>query len=154
LREILETERREHGAHALAAGAARELTPAVALVAEPELDVGRDVQPRQQVRVLEDDGAGVIVGVGDRAGVETLEATEHAQQRRLAAAALADDRDDLTGFDREVDVRQHTMTATERDGGVAQLYCESSHSNCASVGDWTGRKSASRTRRAVALDCT
>src|SRR5207237_6190966 len=47
----------------------------------------------------------------DAAGVELLQAGDEAQQRALAAAALAHDRDELAGGDVQVDAAQHFIVA-------------------------------------------
>ena len=46
----------------------------------------------------------VLAGEQDAAGVRGLEAAEHAQRRRLAAAGGAEQRDELAGLDGEVEV--------------------------------------------------
>ena len=51
----------------------------------------------------------------DRAARRLLEAGDGAQQRGLAAAGGAEDRDELAGLDREVDAVQH------RHGAVADM---------------------------------
>ena len=45
--------------------------------------------------------------IDDRARVGAIEAAEHVQQRALADARRADDRDHLAGLDREIQVAQH-----------------------------------------------
>ena len=74
-----------------------------------EADVRLDVAPGQQGGLLEDEaefleplgGDGVVAEDGDRAGGRLLEACDQAQQRGFAAAAGADEGDELAGGDRE-----------------------------------------------------
>ena len=71
--------------------------------AQAERDVVQDRAPRQQARVLEDDGrAGPVRTVAGPPAVEAGRAI--AQQRRLAAAGAAEQGDELARRDVEVDV--------------------------------------------------
>ena len=82
---------------------------------EPEADVLRDVAVREERVVLEheadpalvggDPGEGAAVEL-DRAAVETLEPCDRSQQRRLAAPARAEDRDDRAGRHHEIERRR------------------------------------------------
>ena len=77
--------------------------------AEAEGDVVADAEPRVEVRVLEDDPAvrarsahgPAVDGDGARGG--RLEAGEQREERRLAAARRADDRDEFAGPDLDVE---------------------------------------------------
>jgi hypothetical protein len=67
--------------------------------------------------VLEDDRA-VGSGLGDRlavehdaAGIGPDEAADDVEERRLAAAGVADDRDELAVRDVEVDAAEHLLRA-------------------------------------------
>jgi hypothetical protein len=80
-------------------------------------DVGQDVAPRQQQRVLEHD-AGVAMRPVDRAaaqpdpaGAGRQQAGDHAQQRGLAAAGRADQHQELALVDGEVQRRQRRHLA-------------------------------------------
>ena len=54
----------------------------------------------------------------DRAGVGRVEAGDQTQQRALAAAAAADDGDELAGGDVEVDPAQHLLVAERFDNSA------------------------------------
>ena len=76
---------------------------------EPECDVLRDRAPREQIEALEDHRAR-LVGLRDRAAVEThaalrrdVEPVHDAHERGLAAAARADEGDELAGLCLEAD---------------------------------------------------
>ena len=76
---------------------------------QTERDVVGDAEPGQQPRLLEHH-ADLGVRAGDDLAVEAhgaigrpLEAGDQAQDRALAAAGAADQRDDLAGFDGEAD---------------------------------------------------
>ena len=68
---------------------------------EAEADIVGDGEPGQEARLLEHDAdGGMRLGDGlaveaDRAGARPVEAGDEAQQRGLAAARAADERDDL-----------------------------------------------------------
>ena len=55
-------------------------------------------------------GAGILAET-DGAGVDAFEACDQAQQRALAAAAAADDGDELPGRDMQIDAAQHFIVA-------------------------------------------
>ena len=80
-----------------------------AALLEPECDVAGDRQPREQRIALEHDAA-FRPGAADRRAFEQQlararrqEAADEVEQGALAAAARADDRDELVAVDREVD---------------------------------------------------
>ena len=52
-----------------------------------------------------------LLAEADAAGIDCLEARDQAQQRALAAAAAADDRDELAGGNMQVDAAQHLVVA-------------------------------------------
>ena len=81
-----------------------------------ELDVAGGAAPLQQGRVLED-VAGGRGGDGDAAARGRLQAGREAQQRGLAAARRADDRDEVAGAQAEADVGQ-------RDGAGRELLAD------------------------------
>ncbi len=84
-----------------------------ALQLEAELYIAERGSPWQQVRLLEHEAAVAAGAVHhmavepDGAAVEPDQALDDAQQRGLAAAAFADQRDDLVLVDREGDMAQH-----------------------------------------------
>ena len=98
---------------------------ALAQLRAPAVDAEDDVlphaRPRQQPRVLEAEGDAALDV--DGAGVAGVEPADRAQQRALAAAALADDHEQLAGRDVEVDVAEHdavaeaALDAAHGDGG-------------------------------------
>jgi hypothetical protein len=86
-----------------------------------ELDVLEDVEHRDQVEALEDEAegleaqlrerflaqpAGVVAIDAHRAGGGDVDAADEVQQRRLAAARGAGERDELAPADDEVDAPQ------------------------------------------------
>ncbi len=91
------------------------LRPPVA--AQAEADVVDHPLPRQQARVLEHQ-PGVLAGLGQRrragqqlAAAGLVEAGQQAQQGALAAAAAANDSDELPGRNQQVDVLEHLALA-------------------------------------------
>jgi len=79
----------------------------LALDLEGKADVGVEIAPGQKVRFLEDD-ANIGMRTGDRYAVEpdlaagqAVQARHRPQERGLAAAGRADDRDDFIGSDIE-----------------------------------------------------
>jgi hypothetical protein len=77
---------------------------------EPERDVSGERPPRQEPRLLEGDGT-AGVDTDDRGAVDSDDASRwrvqpggDPQQRRLAAAARAEDRDELAGRNRQRDI--------------------------------------------------
>ena len=94
---------------------------------DPEDDVLPDPRPGQQAGVLEAEGdAAVDV---DGAVVAVVEAADGAQQRALAAAALADDDEDLARLDLEVDAGEHgsrAEAAADLAGGDGGAHTNSS----------------------------
>ena len=84
-----------------------------ALKLQPELHICARRAPRQKRRLLEDEAAiaarrgdGLAVDT-DHAPVEAHQALHDAQERRLSAAALADQRDDLALRHIKADVAKH-----------------------------------------------
>ncbi len=84
------------------------------LAAEADLDIRKNPCPRQQARLLKHH-AHVIrlrsLAETDAAGIDVLEPRDQAQQRALAAAAAADDGDELTRGNVQIDTTQHLMVA-------------------------------------------
>src|SRR3954468_5663561 len=83
-----------------------------AMAAEADLDIGENARPGQQARLLEHDADILrldLVAEADAAGVDLLEAGDETQQRALAASTLADDGDELSGGDVQVDAAQHLV---------------------------------------------
>src|SRR5215471_16162664 len=84
-----------------------------ALELEAELDIAPRRAPRQQARLLKHEaavaaGAAHLLAVDeDRAAIEPAEALDDPQQRGLAAAALAHQRDDLVLAHLEAHMTQH-----------------------------------------------
>src|SRR5262249_36073142 len=78
-----------------------------------EFDVLPGAAPRQQRRLLKDEAAvaarplDLLAVDQDRAAVEANEPLDEAQQRGLAATALADERDNLVFVDIETELAQH-----------------------------------------------
>src|SRR5205814_2840772 len=75
---------------------------------------------------------------------------EELEQRRLARAARADERDDLAGFDRQVDPieRRHgRLAAAERPRHALHLVEQLAHSTCLSAS--AGRRRAARSAPAA-----
>ena len=99
--------------------------PLTAAKIETKTDVLRDAQPGQQGRRLKNDagrrrarGAGLPVQ-RDLAGLRLGEARQNAQQRRLAAARTANQTDDLTPRNGQLDVGKNRVTAVRE----TQLTC-------------------------------
>ena len=101
---------------------------------QPERDVAGQRPPRQEPRLLERDGAARVDAgstgrrrSGPRRG-RRVEPGGDAQERRLAAAARAEDGDDLAGPDRQRDVAQDDVrrrsSARRRPGTSRPRPCE------------------------------
>lgn len=82
-----------------------------------EAEAFQQLLPRQQARVLEHQ-PGVLAGLGQRrragqqlAAAGLVEAGQQAQQGALAAAAAANDSDELPGRNQQVDVLEHLALA-------------------------------------------
>ena len=69
------------------------------------------LEHHRDVAVLRLDAVDDAPGDLDRAAADALKPGEHCQQRRLAAARRADQRDELAGLGFEVDVVQHLDVA-------------------------------------------
>ena len=85
----------------------------------PTRDVVEHAAPRQQARILEHDG-------GRAAGAQlaldlAVQAGERAQQRRLARARAAEQRDELAGRDVQVDPVEHDVCLRETSETLAAL---------------------------------
>src|SRR5262249_53610934 len=99
--------------------------PLPAVLAEPEGDVLRDRERREECRVLEDHrdaerflawrkrevACEIHPADGDASRVGMLETDDRAQQARFPAAALPDDREQLTRGNAEVDVAEDGVLA-------------------------------------------
>ena len=84
-----------------------------ALQLQSEGDVARDIHVREQRIVLEHDVdvalvrrqvSHVLAGQQNASRIRDLEAAEHAQRGRLAAAGRPEERDELAGLDGEVEI--------------------------------------------------
>ena len=85
-----------------------------AVATEANLDIRYHPRPRQQPRLLEhhpDIFRLRFPAETDGAGIDALKTGDQAQQRTFAAAAAADDRDELPGRDMQVDAAQHLVVA-------------------------------------------
>ena len=84
------------------------------------------------------------------AGVDVVEPADQVHERRLAAAAAADDADLLAGLDREVDVLEHRPMPLVAEGDVLEpdLARRPAAVGSGSAGSWvsTGVSSSSKTR--------
>src|SRR5205823_12772976 len=92
---------------------------------QPQAHVLGDGERGEQGRVLEDHGDADRLLLGrdreiaeeletadrDPAGIGTLEADDLAEQHRLPGAALADDREQLAGVDRQIDAAEYLGAA-------------------------------------------
>src|SRR6184192_1008092 len=85
-----------------------------------EFDIALDRPPRKERRVLEDvaDAARAHVGRSTR---RRFEARRDAQQRRLAAAARAHDRDEFAAVHGEVDAAERRRSVGEDEVDVAEV---------------------------------
>ena len=92
----------------------------------PKATLRRDRQPGKQVELLKHHRARrrrllhALAGNRNLAARDRLEAVQDAQQRGLAAAARADDRNELAGGDVETDVAQHF----ERAAGTLECFAD------------------------------
>ncbi len=109
-------------------------------------DVVQHAPPWQQARFLEHD-AGVAVQSIDgpavdlqRSGAGALQAGDEPQQRALAAAAAADDGDELAGLDRELRLAQHVARAVAL-GQPARLQAQAGRGGGSGV--WGGHGAVS-----------
>jgi hypothetical protein len=84
-------------------------------------DVSQHVSPRQQVRVLKDVGNRSPVNQSDLAPIGSIQASDHAKQRRFPAAAGTKDRDELAGGHVEIDVIDCDDVAIEHAAHAAKL---------------------------------
>ena len=97
-------------------------------VAERQTNILGDRHPFDQAEVLMDEGdrhaahrmGHVLAVVGDRAAVGDMHARQHLDERRLAGAVLAEQRDDLALADVHADVEQR-LRAAEPLGERAHL---------------------------------
>ena len=133
---------------------AKTLVPALARP-PGELERVRDVRgrrpPRQQARLLEDQPDS-RVGPGDRGAVEadlpaggSEEAGDDAQERRLAAAVGADQRNDPAARDRQVDAVERLMglarAGPEGEGDVPQVDGAAHRTSTSGAAAPSGRRS-------------
>src|SRR5437667_21264 len=81
-----------------------------------DLDIGEHARPWQQSRLLEHHPRILRArfrAKTDASGIDALQASNQTQERALAAAALADDRDELARGNMDVDAAQH-LVVTKR----------------------------------------
>src|SRR6185312_10530623 len=85
-----------------------------AVAAEANLDIAEHPRPGQESRLLEhhaDVLAACFPAKGDRSFIRAFEAGDQPQQRALAAAAAAHDRNELSCGNMKVDAAQHGVVA-------------------------------------------
>ena len=134
LGELLEA----HETQCLGRACRRLIAREVVHEAQAERDVALDGQVGEQRIALEHRvdrsalgwHAGDVLAVEQHpAGIGVLEAPDHAQRGGLAAAARAEQREELAGADRDVDVLQHGVLAV----GLRELYEVDRAAHCGSV---------------------